>query len=414
VAFRCNICLGRNESSPPKGTPRDTPGCEHCGSSIRLRALIHALGLELFGSPLGFPDFPVLKSIRALGISDDRDCAALLAAKFDYRNTFYHQEPRFDVAHPAHAEEGLYDFVLASEIFEHVAPPVEAALVNVRRLLKPGGFLALTVPYSTDAATREHYPKLNDYRIVDAGGHLALVNRTRAGEWEVFDAPVFHGGDGSTVELRLFSERDLRENLLAAGFRRVLFAGEDYPPFGIVHEGAWGLPVIAGTEPYRLSRESTAEMAARLVTTDYAAHIRDLEAEQARLQELCRELNAHIEKRDAELEEKNRWGHALNDEIQKNRDEIARLQRHEEELRLWGRSETAECDRLRTELKRLQADFEERTEWALKLEQQSDARQQEAHRLTKENDLFRRRLALWEASRWSNLGRALGFGPKLP
>ena len=75
--------------------------------------------------------------------------------KFDYHNTFYHQEPRLDVTRAGSDEDhGAYDFILAGEIFEHVPPSVDDTLTNVRSLLKPDGFLVLTVPYSTEATTR--------------------------------------------------------------------------------------------------------------------------------------------------------------------------------------------------------------------------------------------------------------------
>jgi hypothetical protein len=184
---------------------------------------MHALSIQLFGVPVALADFPVLKSIRGLGFSDERVCAAILAAKFDYRNTFYHQEPRFDVTKPPSNESGVYDFILAGEILEHVPPPLQNAFGGIFALLKPGGFLAMTVPYSTDATTREHFPEMQNYKLVWVGDHLALVNRTQAGKWQVFEDVVFHGGDGSTLEIRLFSESDLRENLSAAGFKRIQY-----------------------------------------------------------------------------------------------------------------------------------------------------------------------------------------------
>ena len=41
---------------------------------------------------------------------------------------------------------GSYDTVLCSEVLEHVADPA-AALAEIRRVLKPGGQLVLTVPF---------------------------------------------------------------------------------------------------------------------------------------------------------------------------------------------------------------------------------------------------------------------------
>jgi SAM-dependent methyltransferase len=401
ATFRCNICDAENDWDGGV-LRRDDPSCARCGSTVRLRALVYAFSMELLGAPLSLPEFPVLKSVRGLGMSDSRECAALLAEKFDYRNTFYHEEPRLDIAQPVNEREA-YDFVLSGDVFEHVAPPADRAFANVAALLKPNGFLAMTVPYSTDATTREHYPELHQYRVVAAGGHLALVNRTRAGEWQVFDNLVFHGGAGATLELRLFSETDLRRDLAAGGFRRTRFATEDYAPFGILHEGAWGVPVIAGNEPYRLARESIAEM-----MPEYARrmeHIRKVEAERVRLEALCRELNELLEKTDARLEAGGRWGQSLEEDLRRARDEVARLQKCEAELRTSG-------ERLHWELSRSQAEIEERTQWALRLQAEVEERTAELARRAEELDLLRRRVGAWEASRWVNLGRALGLGPK--
>jgi len=138
MTFRCNICDAQN-ALKTGGFLRDEPSCRGCGSSARLRAMMNALSMELFGVAVALSDFPVLKSVRGLGLSDNRECAAVLALKFDYRNTFYHQEPHLDVSEITSSEHGLYDFVLAGEVFEHVPPPVQNSLSGIFALLKPGG-----------------------------------------------------------------------------------------------------------------------------------------------------------------------------------------------------------------------------------------------------------------------------------
>jgi hypothetical protein len=377
--------------------------------------MMHTLSMELFGAPLALADFPVLKSVRGLGLSDNRKCASMLEVKFDYRNTFYHQEPRFDVTKAPSNEQDTYDFVLAGEIFEHVAPPIEAALANICRLLKPSGFLVLTAPYSTEATTREHFPRMQDYKVVSVGERLALLNRTQDGEWQVFENVVFHGGDGSTVEMRLFSETNLRDSLLAGGFRQVQYKTEDYPPFGIVHEGSWGVPAVAGQEAFRLRRESIAEVMAQhfLQTTRQGEELQRQQSERVRLEALCRDLNAHVEQVGSDLEEKSRWSLSLNQEIERNRHEIERLQAHEQELRTWAQTESEESKRLQLEVKRLQLESEERTQWALRLTEDVKQRSQDAERLAHEIALLRGIVQTWEASRWSHLGRVFGLGPKV-
>jgi hypothetical protein len=173
VQFQCNICKAANEFQPT-GFGRDDASCATCGSTLRLRALLHALSVEIFGMPLALADFPPMKSIRGLGMTDQMECASLLESRFDYRNTFYHEVPRFDVSQPPEECE-IFDFILAGDIFEHVAPPVEQPLANACALLKPHGFLAMTVPYLPAETTEEHFAELHEFNLVTAGGHLALV-----------------------------------------------------------------------------------------------------------------------------------------------------------------------------------------------------------------------------------------------
>src|SRR5258706_277024 len=138
IGFTCNICGGANR---PSGAPpdRERPSCSQCGSSVRHRALLQALSMELFGLNLTLPDFPRVRSIRGLGTSDPDQYAVGLAAKFDYRNTYFTREPFLDLMNPPEQEFGSYDFLLSSEVFEHVLPPVDLVFRNVYRLLKSSG-----------------------------------------------------------------------------------------------------------------------------------------------------------------------------------------------------------------------------------------------------------------------------------
>jgi hypothetical protein len=136
--FLCNIC-GTECECPPEGFSREGEGCPVCQSSMRVRALIALLSQELLGVSMALSEFPVLKGIRGIGMSDSPQLAERLAAKLDYTNTFYHQAPRFDVTHPDPNDFDRYDFILTSEVMEHVPPPVELAFENLFRLLKPDG-----------------------------------------------------------------------------------------------------------------------------------------------------------------------------------------------------------------------------------------------------------------------------------
>jgi SAM-dependent methyltransferase len=217
--------------------------------------LIALLSREMFGIELALPDFPVLKNVRGIGMSDPPELAERLANKFNYTNTFYHQEPRLNIADPSPEQwaehVGRYDFILSSEVLEHVAPPVERAFVNLNKLLKPDGLLLLTVPYRIDGRTAEHFPELYEYSIAAPGGRVVLVNRRRDGSLEVYENLSFHGGDGSTLEMRSFSETSLKEILAAAGFTGTRIAWEDFPEFGILHDEAWSLPMAGRKGNFR-------------------------------------------------------------------------------------------------------------------------------------------------------------------
>jgi len=208
-----------------------------------------ALSTELFGIPLSLRDFPRVKSLRGLGTSDSHQYADRLAAVFDYRNTFYDRQPRFDLSNPPE-ESNAYDFVVSSDVFEHVSPPHDQAFRNAYNMLKPNGVLVFTVPYEIEESA-EHFPDLHEYGLAEVGDRFVLVNRTRAGATQVFENLTFHlSGTGKSLEMRVFSEKTLRDVLAGAGFSSVKIYAENYKPFGIVPAESWSLPIAARKGPF--------------------------------------------------------------------------------------------------------------------------------------------------------------------
>lgn len=252
MEFTCNIC----------GAAGGQPKCERCGSAPRDRDIVRVLSMEFFGTLLTLPEFPRIKGIRGLGASDSPIYAGPLAEKLDYRNTYYDREPRLDIAHPPADEFGKYDFVISSEVFEHVLPPVAAAFESAFRLLKPDGVLVLTTPYSLEASTAEHFPELYEFGLAQAGERLVLVNRTRAGEMQVFENPVFHLGCSGEKELeaREFSESALRALIAGAGFTSLRIYSEDCPEFGIARRENWSLPMAARKGQFTLGPGAVREV----------------------------------------------------------------------------------------------------------------------------------------------------------
>jgi SAM-dependent methyltransferase len=332
---------------------------------MRVRALIALLSEELLGIPMTLVEFPILKGIRGVSMSDLPELAERLAAKLDYTNTFYHQAPRLDVTKPDPSDFGRYDFILSTEVMEHVPPPIEEAFVNFYRLLKSDGVLVMTTPYTLDGKTREHFPELYDFSLASLKEKTVLVNRRRDGSIEVFEDLVFHGGPGSTVEMRVFTEESLRENLLRAGFSSVRVATENSPEFGVEHAETWSLPIVARKGHFHppaaeLAREYRG--AHRL-----AIHLRE---QIAVLQGEYAQHVAHHQKWHAEttrqLAERHEWGVNLD-------------------------REKAELDR----------ELTARTEWAQGLDREIAGLRERLQSVQEER-------ARLDARKWTRLGRRLG------
>jgi SAM-dependent methyltransferase len=417
ASFTCNIC-GAPCERPAAGVEREGASCSACGSSMRERALAALVSSEIFGIPMTLPEFPPLKGIRAIGMSDSPGLAARLAEKFDYTNTFYHQSPLFDLTHPDDRDFGRYDFILSSEVLEHVPPPMEAAFATLARLLKPDGLLLMTTPYRLDGKTEEHFPELYQYTLASPGGRTVLVNRRRDGQVETFENLVFHGGHGSTLELRFFTEQSLRETLTGAGFAALHAASESYPEFGVEHSGTWSLPMAARkgrfvAPPAELAREYR-EACRRAARAGY-----DLAVLNAEYERHIEFHNRSQEQMERELDSRLEWVHKLEGDIDRLRGEYERYiefhnsSQQELERELGSRTEWA---------RKLESDFEERTRWALDLArekkeaiaafehaQKSAAEAWECVRsLEKELDQARAQRAQIDARLWTRLGRKLG------
>jgi SAM-dependent methyltransferase len=376
--FTCNICGGDFER-PAGGFGREVESCPACRSTVRVRGLIAVLSRELFGIALALPDFPALKGLRGFGMSDSPELAERLAAKFDYTNTFYHQAPRLDITQPPATDIGRYDFIISSEVMEHVPTPVERAFENLCRMLKPDGLLLLTVPYTIDGRTVEHFPQLHQYALAAPGGRTVLVNRRQDGALEIFENLVFHGGDGSTLEMRVFSEADLRETLRAAGFDSVEVASSDVPEFGVEHAETWSLPIAARkgrlVPPVSEMALGAREFGRRLVALE--RELATVRAEYQRYTEFCQRT---VEDSNRQLTERAEW------------------------------------------VRKVERDFEDRSRWAFQLEhERNDAQaafersqgaeaqaQQRVEMLEKELAETRAALAHLRMRTWTRVGRKLG------
>lgn len=348
---------------------------------MRLRALALLLAEELCGAPLALPDLPVLRGLEGIGMSDPDPLAHALEPKFRYANTFYHKAPRFDVLAPDPGAKPL-DFILSSEVLEHVPAPVDRAFRNLASLLKPDGVLLLTTPYSLAESSTEHFETLRDFAVVELAGGWVLVNRRDDGSLETRQDLVFHGGEGSTLEMRVFTEADLRRLLSDAGFAHIRIAGGNHPQFGIYQSDPWSLPIAARKAPppprplfeelaafYGETRTklNNAEKDLRILKEEYRTHVAWAEQKVGQLEEDLRQRTAWGRQIEQDFEDRTAWAVQLRDEL----------------------------TGVRAELAAQEAEVEKRTHWALGLERELEQERTAAERLNR--------------SRWVRIGRKFGW-----
>jgi len=242
--FRCNIC-GSKSTVLAAALSREVPSCQQCGSTVRMRGMIHALSSALFYKSIAIPDFIENKQLLGKGMSDWDGYAKPLAQKLGYINTYYHKEPRLDITRISREDESSVDFLISTDVFEHVNPPVSRAFENARAMLRNNGAFIFSVPYTLTGNTLEHFPNLFDYRVEIRDRKKVLFNISREGKVEEFDDLVFHGGEGETLETRVFSLPDMLEELNRAGFSDVKIMTEPCFEHGIYWPQPWSLPIVA-------------------------------------------------------------------------------------------------------------------------------------------------------------------------
>src|SRR5438477_9425364 len=99
-SFSCNVCGSPVHAVPFLGLGREGASCFTCGSSVRMRSIVHNLSMGLFGRSLPLTDFPSRPDLVGIGLSDWPGYADLLADKLSYINTFYHKKPFLDIVEP--------------------------------------------------------------------------------------------------------------------------------------------------------------------------------------------------------------------------------------------------------------------------------------------------------------------------
>ena len=193
--------------------------CDECGLTWRATACLIAVldGLGYSGSAIG-KDIATDLSRVGIGIGDDWRLARCLYQIFRYTNTQLYSYPNLDLLNIPKAARGQFEFVVCSDVLEHVHPPASRAVNGLFELLKPGGFAVVTVPLTHESAAAEFYPNLQTYEEKD--GIVTWLDIE--GVKRVDDNPEFHGGEGLVLAFRIFSADGLIATLKDAGFTLVV------------------------------------------------------------------------------------------------------------------------------------------------------------------------------------------------
>jgi len=216
---------------------REGPLCPRCQVSGRGSAIVyHFLRLATGSTTRSLAELRRDASVKALGLSDSPRYSEWLERKFKYRNTYLHKRPRLDVTRPPRNWLNWADVVISADVFEHVVGNSIEAFNGVFSMLRPGGSLILTVPFVNVGEAIEHYPGLIDYRARVKNGVETVELIFAGGIKRIADNPVFHGGPGSTLELRIFNRHRLLCELEQAGFIDIQVHDDNLPESGIV----WG------------------------------------------------------------------------------------------------------------------------------------------------------------------------------
>lgn len=215
-SFTCNLCAHRGWLTP-RMEGRECRSCLWCGSTTRYRAVVASLSNEVHGRIIPLVRWHGTSSLRGIGFSDHWSYARRLAGVTNYTNTWFHQEPQRDLLDLTTFGDKTYDFVICSDVMEHVASPVALGFATLFSILRPGGVLVFTVP-TVDGPTTEHYPPLRTWVVEKATEGWMVVAEGSDGSTIRDLSPVFHGGPGATLEMRVFGRDDLREHLSRAGF----------------------------------------------------------------------------------------------------------------------------------------------------------------------------------------------------
>jgi SAM-dependent methyltransferase len=198
--------------------------CAACGNSLRLigfaRAVISVLR-ERFGvdAPL-FRDIPeaLAKAPQPLAVWECNNLSVLhpyLAGTPGLTYTEYGsalpEVPSEDLTRLSFPDDA-FDLILMTDVLEHV-PDLDAAFAEMRRVLRPGGCVVLTVPVLMNRLTRKRAEP-------DGRGGMRLLL-----------PPSHHGAPGTTTDDLLVVHEFGKDvvDLLQRGFSVTQYGGDELP-----------------------------------------------------------------------------------------------------------------------------------------------------------------------------------------
>jgi len=214
--FLCNCCLAVRRTALTLDL-REGLVCPSCGLNSRQRAILFA------AQRTSRQRFFRKKNLRIIGVSDGAPIERAFKDRFGsiYKNFEFHTEPFLDITKVDGTLQSTTDIVTCSEVLEHVQPPIELAFTGLFKLLKPGGWLILSVPHrGNDSPHEEHFPIMTNLELISEPIPM-LKGIDLEGNKREFLELVFHGGAGATLEYRVFSEASLRDNLEKSGFKNI-------------------------------------------------------------------------------------------------------------------------------------------------------------------------------------------------
>lgn len=187
--------------------------CINCGSTWRDRKLIYLVLKSTGVHPEIFDKYLLDYSHRIIGIGDSFHVQGALGSKFNYVNTFLDRFPRIDIEQiPDNFEK--FDVVTCSDVLEHVIN-LEKAIIGLEKLVKKGGCVVISAPMVDTGVTLEHYPDIQSFT---ENPDKSIDWKDTKGEIFNYSSPIFHGGEGHVLEVRIISRTHLEQKLIEHGF----------------------------------------------------------------------------------------------------------------------------------------------------------------------------------------------------